>query len=508
MKVTRDSPSASPKRNDNKKRKRTLGKLFSAFSRGRKPASSSSSVVDAVDVPKMAPSPRVNISSVSSTSSYGERPTQTTGRVTMAGAEVTPGRHYTSTELSEKGTQTAALPSAPSTSHYRRYQLPSDTSYSSYPKYRGGYPSSRPPKCDADRRHTAEMAAAAPSWARSGRHAPAMTAGRHKRPSTNEMDILSFFDTGSVDQGYAYKCGKENGVTASSNSREGTIQRLASSDSQSAQQQLMLEDRDMRSIDHPFTSSGRRSRVDCQPVEEVVEDASCADEQRVRPSATPFHLQTVKGSHKCEEGGGPSSFWYCEKMDKSKAKRIPDANECEPTDCCEPFFDPTKLSHHQAERLQQTRAGGIFTRPITPEEKRRLAKIGAIILATAGVAALIMLLVRYRRQAQLCKSMLGADECCDTKSCDTFSDDEDGVCIFEKFDKVKCQNNNFKAMMSHSEKLVEHDDRVCASQDFKKVTKRLKDQSEAKAKEIFCPCTDSKDCSELHKKKCFDNFCR
>lgn len=506
MKVTRElSHPENPKRNDDKKQKRTLGKILSAFSRGRKTASSSSSNVGVVDVPRMAPSPRVNISSVSSSSSYGERPNGPNGRVTMADV---------SSELTENGTQTAALRSVPSATYYRRHQLPSDLSYSSYPKYKGGYPTSRVPKCEVDRRHTVEMAAAAAasSWRRrAGQHVPTVTSSRHhKRSSTNEMDILSFFDTGSVDHGYSYKCTKDGEAVNSDAihaAREGcgsTVQQLPSSDSQSGQQQLMLEDKDARSIDHHLPSQ-RRNHTDCQPVDEVVDDPSYIDNKRMRPAPAPFHLQTVKNSHQCEEGGGPTSFWYCEKMDKSKAKRIPDANECEPAGCCERVFDPTKLCQQQAERLQQTRGGGrtLFNRQINTEEKRRLAKIGAIILATAGVAALIMLLVKYRSQAQLCKSILG-DEC-DAKSNDTFDDDDDGVCIFEKFDRVKCQNNNFKAMMSNSEKLIEHDDRVCASQDFKKVTKRLKEQSETKPKDVFCHCSE-KECSDINKKKCFDNF--
>lgn len=499
----------NPKDNDDRKRKRTLGKLFSAFSRSKKTPSNSSSTIDVVDVQRIPPSPRVNISSVSSSSSYGEqRNNQGNARTKMAGisADLATGKQYVSTELSEKGTQTAALPSAPGGAHYRRHQLPPDPSYSSYSKYNGGYSTGRVPKCEVERRYPAEVAAAAaaPSWRRpAGRHhQPTVTASDryHKRSSANEMDILSFFDTGSVDHGYPYKCNKDSGAANSDalfparDPREGiTVHRLSSSESQS-RQQLMLEDKDVRSIDHHYPSQ-RHNHTDGRPVDDCAEDASCVEGHDKRSRPAPFHLQTVKNSHQPQ--GGPTSFWYCEKMDKNKSKRIPDANECEPAVCCENIVEPTKL--------QQTRGGGgtIFNRQITTEEKRRLAKIGAIILATAGVAALFMLMVKYKRQAQLCRSMLGDD--CDAGSSDRDTcedDDDDGVCIFEKFDKVKCQNNNFKAMMSNSEKLVEHDDKVCASQDFRKVTKRLKDQSETKPRDIFCPCTD-KVCGNMGKKKCF-----
>ncbi|KAL6954804.1 hypothetical protein U1Q18_050264 [Sarracenia purpurea var. burkii] len=133
---------------------------------------------------------------------------------------------------------------------------------------------------------------------------------------------------------------------------------------------------------------------------------------------------------------------------------------------------------HQAEALVKK----YFPRQLSPQEKKYLTYAIGIILATAGIAAFFMFMSRPKSKHQP-RTVKVADECCENeieeecfpqKNDNCWGTEDDDACVYEKHQCVKCQNPNYKAVVSATEKLHEDDDVVCALQDLKKVTKRVK----------------------------------
>ncbi len=196
------------------------------------------------------------------------------------------------------------------------------------------------------------------------------------------------------------------------------------------------------------------------------------------------------------------SIWYCEKFDRNRRRPKEGPGECQRV--YESVIEP--LVRQAAHRTPQP--SRLFVTQLSPEEKRKLAKIVAVILATAGFAALIMLLLRFRRPTS--RAMPFDEERISSSSddrsdsgwvCDDEDEDEDATCIFEKFDRVKCKNDNFKAILQRSEKLRENENKVCASEKVCKITKRIKEPRHWED-----PCSGRGRDRRAKPEKCFGNF--
>lgn len=186
--------------------------------------------------------------------------------------------------------------------------------------------------------------------------------------------------------------------------------------------------------------------------------------------------------------------WYCEKIDGNckHENEISDArteqeSELFPSTVKRQTINPeihqlsqnrSKSQKRQKKEATPTPLQKILPRQMTTEEKKKIAKLIGIILATAGVAALIMFLLKFRKEK--CTTVCNEEILEPRSGSDWMRKEEDKVfgkdcgCIYEKHKQVKCSNPEFKAVVSATEKLHEDEKTVCALQNFRKFTKRAK----------------------------------
>ncbi|XKL60347.1 hypothetical protein PGB90_001363 [Kerria lacca] len=308
-----------------------------------------------------------------------------------------------------------------------------------------------------------------------------------KPMQSKRESILSFFDTGSVDRNYTSN--REDVISM-------TKHRLSS-----------LNDSGLKSkIEEPkikkYVVIKDDSQVSTRKNEErdyngemYIRKTNNEPERRSRNSV--INLQTVKPD-KSIPG------WYCEKVGENivKSKKFAaGSNEYEKNNMYEKVVDP--IVQQLSQEKNSGRKRSFFSRQVTTEEKKKIAKIVGIILATAGIAAVIMLLLKYKRNNNQIATSEEMDISYDLDEDEVVDNYEDeNTCVFEKYDRVKCKNANFKAFITSSEKLHENAKKICASQNFKKVTKRLK---EPKCKETTMYYSPKENyCSNFD--KCFENF--
>lgn len=210
------------------------------------------------------------------------------------------------------------------------------------------------------------------------------------------------------------------------------------------------------------------------------------------PSSSPDisdELQNLPEADSCPPA------WYCEKIDRNckYENEISDArteqeSELFPATVKRQTINPeshqlsrnrSKSQRRQKKQATPTPLQKILPRQMTTEEKKKIAKLIGIILATAGVAALIMFLLKFRKEK--CTTVCNEEILEPRSGNDWIRKEEDKVfgkdcgCIYEKHKQVKCSNPEFKAIVSATEKLHEDEKTVCALQNFRKFTKRAKD---------------------------------
>lgn len=294
------------------------------------------------------------------------------------------------------------------------------------------------------------------------------------KKAAKERDILSFFDTGYV--------------TSNSVSDGVQINEIVQNDEVTYRSPLSTPETEDEPVPRMTTLKGHvdtnsANTYILKPAGRLAAEPARDSNANVFRFKKPPHKSISRTSRRkswktSRSNSTQPAIWYCKRIPEDRNEPCKDDNTLMAGKDSYQYTPYSTSPRHQAEALVKK----YFPRQLSPQEKKYLTYAIGIILATAGIAAFFMFMSRPKSKHQP-KTVKVADECCENeieeecfpqKNDNCWGTEDDDACVYEKHQCVKCQNPNYKAVVSATEKLHEDDDVVCALQDLKKVTKRVK----------------------------------